>query len=197
MQTERCVKESDVTFSVLGKPNSVWAAVKRITEAKCHDDCLLFLKACLGSRRKWFFSSHLWRNRASCLFTVVSGFFIFFLLPSHYHYLYYGSHERRKAKEAYNIRYWSTPITTQRKNVGSGAAQFRLDSAIDRLLYQPLPWQLTEQGQSPGVYLHLSSTPCHLVLVSGSLCWFKCHPKMLYLLPIVFMIVVFCCVFLS
>ncbi len=46
------MEESDVTFSVLGKPNSVWAAVKRITEAKCHDDCLLFLKACLGSRRK-------------------------------------------------------------------------------------------------------------------------------------------------
>jgi len=38
-------------------------------------------------------------------------------LPSHYHYHYYGGHERRKAKEAYNIRYWSTPITTQREKM--------------------------------------------------------------------------------
>lgn len=45
----------------------------------------------------------------------------------------------------------------QRKNLGSGAAQFQLDTAIDRILYQPLPWQLAEQGQSPAVYLHLST----------------------------------------
>lgn len=66
------------------------------------------------------------------------------------------------------------PSPHRRKNVGSGAAQFRLDSAIDRMLYQPLPWQLTEQGQSPGIYLHLSPTPCHLVLVPAR---FECHLK--------------------
>lgn len=66
---------------------------------------------------------------------------------------------------------------TEGKNVGSGAAQFRLDSAIDGMLYQPLPWQLSEQGQSRGIYLHLSPTPCHLVLVFASLCWFECHLK--------------------
>lgn len=165
-------------------------AHKQITQVKCHDGYLLFLKACLSVQEESvFFSLHLWQNRPSCLFTIVSFSFLFFLLPSNYHYHYYGSHERRKAKEAYNIRYWSTPITTQRKKVGSGAAQFRLDSAIDRMLYQPLPWQLTEQGQSPGVYLHLSFTPCHLVLVPGSLCWFKCPPEMLYtVIPIIYCI---------
>lgn len=97
-----------------------WSAVQWlwIIQAKCHDGSVLFLKACL-SALEWtvvfFFSLHLWRNRSSCLFTIVSCFFLFFFLLPHYHYHYYGGHERRKAKEAYNIRYWSTPITTQRK----------------------------------------------------------------------------------
>lgn len=87
------------------------------------------------------------------------------------------------------------PSPHREKNVGSGAAQFRLDSAIDRMLYQPLPWQLTEQGQSPCVYLHLSSTPCHLVLVPGSLCRFKCHPKMLYTVIPITNCIYDCCFF--
>lgn len=140
-----------------------------------HADSPLFSRVPFDSKRNCRFSFHVWPNRSSRVFTIVSAFFLFFFLPSHYHYRYYGGHERRTAKEAYNIRYWSTPITTQRKNLGSGAAQFRLDSAIDRMLYQPFPWQLAEQGQSPAVYLHLSPTPCHLVLVPASLCWLKCH----------------------
>lgn len=138
-----------------------------------HTPTLYCFQECLSNPKGTVdFPFRVWPNTSSCVFTIVSVFF----LPSHYHYHYYRGHERRKAKEAYNIRYWSTPITTQRKNLGSGAAQFRLDSAIDRMLYQPFPWQLAEQGQSPAVYLHLSSTPCHLVLVPASSCWLKCHP---------------------
>lgn len=67
---------------------------------------VVFLKACLSNL---FLCTCCQLSFYHCIWLLPLIF-----LPSHYHY-HYGGHERRKAKEAYNIRYWSTPITTQRE----------------------------------------------------------------------------------
>lgn len=43
-----------------------------------------------------------------------------------------------------------------RKKVGSGGYTIQTGHPIDKILYQPFPWKLAEQGQRlPCIYLHL------------------------------------------
>lgn len=50
---------------------------------------------------------------------------------------------RTEGEKSIQYRAIDPPITAEKKSV-QGATQFRLDTAIDNILYQPFPWQLAE-----------------------------------------------------
>lgn len=120
-----------------------WSAVQWlwITQAKCHDGSLLFFKSVPFKP----FSLHL-----------LSAVFLPLYLASSFNFpslslslpLWRPWETQGKRGIQYQVLI-HTHHHTEEKNVGSWAAQFRLDSAIDRMLYQPLPWQLTRARTEP------------------------------------------------
>lgn len=165
MQRGRCAEKSDVTFSVLGKANSVWARTQCSLMAilECRTMIVnntgkvswwlsvVFLKACLSNLEGtvvFFLCTCNEIEPAVFLPLYLASSFNFPSLSLSLPLLWRPWETQGKRGIQYQVLI-HTHHHTEGKNVGSGAAQFRLDSAIDRMLYQPLPWQLTRARTEP------------------------------------------------